>query len=340
MLRQIINKLKGFTLVELLIASSIFAISFGTLMVGQKAARFHAENALINLTSLQYAQSLLEAIQTYPYEDSKYTPSDPTNPTYSEAQKPFTEHSVTFSVYDTNDSGVYADTDVTWGSPIEKISEEQLSLKYYPTTSSSSNTALNPFNISSSLTANTFLIGPEGDDIDGLSNASLGKFRIKQTDREMNIFANNGKGQEKYFYMDDVDDFDGYTETRNVMSDTSVKFEVSVSAIYRNSDNYTYTIRNNNGSEAGTATITQNRLSIMDLSNININFLKNTYTIPSGTDIPDQQAAMMGYGFLRFVLFKKITIKVTWEYPKGSGKQHTIVIDGGKINPSSGSYLI
>ncbi len=299
----------GFTLIEVVIASAIFAIAFGGLLVGQQMARRHAENALISFAITHSAQGLLEAIQSYPYEDEQYT----------NASNAFTFHTATFGPYDTAKSGMYKATNTT-DSPDIPLPEESLTLRYYPTTLGSSPTAFKPFepNLDLGFQNNDQLLGPEIEDKDGASNYTF--YRISETQRILNIFATDEQGQEKYFFMDDVDDFDGYQETREILPGISVTYQISVSGIFDNETNYIY---------SGTATtVPQNPYSVMTQKMSSDHFLS---LLPVGST--DTQAQEAAFGYYQKMLFKKITVRATWVYPSKSNDDHVLIIDGGKMNP-------
>lgn len=313
---------KAMTLVEVMVASAIFAFAFGALMIGERSARINVEKSLISFISLQYAQGLLEAIQSYPFDNpDKYKHTE--TAVNTDAHSAFLLHPVTLPDYDTSTSGVYDDDDKL----VERLTEEQLGLRYHPTTIPSGATSSDPFTRSSSLQNNISLLGPETNNISSSADLSTGFYKINTTERGMNIFSSAGTGQEKYFFMDDVDDFDGYREVRTILPDQgiTVTFDVSVSGVFGNQTNYTYPITNN-----GTATINQAKFSIMQyLSLANILTLAPSL---SGAADPLSENEKMAYGYYNCMLFKKITVKGTWEYPQKSGKMYSIVLDGGKIS--------
>ncbi len=320
---------KAFTLVEVIISSVIFGIAFFSLLLGLYNAKFTGESGIIRFVSLHYSQGLLELIQSYDYEDSAYSH---TSDNASDASQAYASHTVSFGSFDSSVSGVYDNS----GNLVEALDEEALGLKYHPTTIPASADALNPFERNTSLQINTNLIGPEEDDISGSSNPATGEYRITETERTINVFAFNGKGQEKYYFFDDVDDFDGFSQTVELLPDMPVTFEISVTPIFSNVTDYSYTILNTDASVAGTETINQNKFTVMqDMSITNLQTLCPDLLL-SDDILPESQK--LGYGYYNLTLFKKITVKATWEYPKGSGKVNSIVIDGGKVNPR-GSIL-
>ena len=151
----------------------------------------------------------------------------------------------------------------------------------------------------------------------------------------MNTFSSGGSGMEKYYFMNDVDDFDGYTESRTLLPGLPVTFQVSVSGVFRNMTNYDYTFNTSSGTSQ-TVTLSQPPYSMMQ--KISINNLQSLCPNILLSANPLQETRNFGYNYYQNMLFKKISIKATWEYPLGSGNQHTIVIDGGKVNPN-GSVL-
>ena len=304
---NILKKKKGFTLIEVVIASAVFVITFGGMLVGQKMARHHAENSLISFVVLHHSQGLIEAIQSYRYQD----------PTYSNAGSAFNEHpnNTNSASYVSDKSGVYDDTLTTREIALP---EESLGLRYHPTTKGS--TALVPFVRDSALQYNDRLIGCENKDASSGSIVLSGIYKIRKTDRLLNSFAKDGIGQEKYFFADDVDDFDGYRETnQEILPGVLVTFDVSVSGVYDNVTNYTHI--------APALTITQAPYSIMQ-EEMSVKHFRDDLGLKN-----DPDSKTVAFDYYSKMLFKKITVLATWEYPTGSGKQHSLVIDGGKMKP-------
>ncbi|MBN2144358.1 MAG: hypothetical protein JW774_07035 [Candidatus Aureabacteria bacterium] len=331
MIQKIKKKRKklGVTLVEIMVASGVFAIAYAGLLVGQQMARQKVEYSLTSFVILQHAHGLLEAIQSYAYEDPTYphTSSDS-----ADATAAFITHTANLGgTYDPN-SGVYDASD-TLRIPLP---EESLSIATHNTVVPSTATALNPFQ-RQGLNPNSYLLGPEDDDIRFDSLPPL--FKISETERALNIFGN---GQEKYYFMNDVDDFDGYRETMEVLPGITVIFDVSVTGVFRNSQDYIYMVRNAGppASDVGTETIPQSRFGVMQptvgaaTGSISIADFQTLFPLINTSDNPTDQAQQMCYGYYNQMLMKKITVKATWTYPAGSNRVLTLVIDGGKVNPT------
>jgi Tfp pilus assembly protein PilV len=321
------RKWAGMTLIEVLISSAIFALTFGGMLIGQNIARNNAEKSFMSFVITHHAQGLLEAIQSYAYQDSSYDfPST--------AVDAFLEHSRTPSTVRTNSlSGVYendAATNAAYVTPTVNLDRERFSLGYYATTAGT--TARAPFTRNDSFQDNDRLLGFEDGDKHTYADISTGIYKITRKDQMRNIFANfdqqtigvnnNGTGQEKYFYADDVDDFDGYREIQDILPKVSVTFDISVAGVYDNVPNYSHPLM-------GATTITQNPYSLMNEA-MSVSNFKSKLTTQVNADV---DAKTVAFDYYNKMLFKKITVLATWEYPPGSGKNHTIVIDGGKVNP-------
>jgi Tfp pilus assembly protein PilV len=325
------RKWLGMTLIEVAVASAIFAVTFGGMLVGQKMARQHAENSIVSFVIMHHAQGLLETIQSYDYHDGEYA---------GDATRAFAQHQPPAAAYNGTLSGIYkneSDTDPDAGltsasfnrtvdpAANARFKEESLSLRYYPTTAGT--TAIVPFTRNATFQNHDRLIGFEGSDKH--SDSLNGIFKITRTDQMRNVFANfdqqtindtkNGIGQEKYFYADDVDDFDGYRETQKILPELEVTFDISVAGIYDNETNF-------QNSDLTGGKIDQERYSLMK----EVMSIANFETLKSN---PAGNAANLAFDYYKKMLLKKITVLATWEYPPGSGKQHRIVIDGGKMNP-------
>jgi prepilin-type N-terminal cleavage/methylation domain-containing protein len=322
----------GMTLIEVMMASAIFAMTFGGMLIGQKMARQNTEKSLISFVITHHAQGLLEAIQSYRYDDSAYE-------SVSSAQTLFSQQHSS-NAYISDASGIYRkDSDTTPDAGLTnasfkdangvysaRIKEESLSLRYYPTTAGT--TAIIPFTRNALLQNNDRLIGLEdGDTHDGSLH---GIFKITRKDQMRNIFANfdqkkisadnNGIGQEKYFYADDVDDFDGYREEKEILPKVKVTFDISIAGIYDNETNFT-------DNDLQTNPMPQTPYSLMNEVMSAANFQSKLRATPTNN------AETLAFNYYNRMLLKKITVLATWEYPPGSGRNHTIVIDGGKMNP-------
>lgn len=315
---------KALTLIEVLVATAIFTITFAGLMIGQKSARFISQGALIRFSVLQYSQGLLESIQSYDYDDPTDYPHTENNT--SDSATAFGAHTTSFGDFDTS-SGVYSDS----GTLVTELTEEVIGLRYHPTSTPVTATSTMPFVRNEDLQINDTLLGPEEGDLHNDSNPATGIYKITSTQRNMNLFSYDGSGQEKYYFMDDVDDFDGYQEICEIMPDVNVTFEVSVTGIYGNLNDFTHTIRNADNSVVADVTINQNKYSIMH--NISITNLQQLVPELLNSDDTLSQTQQLGYAYYNSMIMKKITIKATWEYPIGSGEIRTLVIDGTKSNP-------
>ena len=136
------KSLKGMTLVEVLVAMTVFTIAFFGILFMNKHSSLNSENALINLCIIQYSKSLLEVLQSYPYNEPSYVSAG--NPPRTPPGVVFNPHSITFESFDDEKSGVYqSDTDSTpmirSGKPFT-LTEEGISIRYNPTTLPASST--------------------------------------------------------------------------------------------------------------------------------------------------------------------------------------------------------
>lgn len=324
--------LSGTTLVEVMVAVTIFTIAFGFILVSVLKSRNTAENAIIKFSALHYAQSLLEIIQSYPYEEPSY-PKPKINPDIpTQCSDVFSLHDADFTNgFDSDRSGIYINDPAT----IErKLNENQIGLRYYPTSLPANPTPLNPFSQDTVLKANDNLCSMEDDDINGFSDPVNGIYVISAADLQKNIFGLKTDGtisddQAKYFYADDVDDFDGYIEVREIMPNVNVTYKVSVMNVYSNKTNYPITYLDTSNNTVN-KTILQNIYSVMQPISI-ANF-------PSAIDFSDAQNPIIetnkyAIGFYNQTLFKKITINVSWTYPPGSTVKKSFFLDGGRVNP-------
>jgi hypothetical protein len=326
---------RGVTLVEVVTATAVFAITFAAMLVGQNLARSQAENSLISFLALQYGQGVLETLQGYPYEEPLGYTSNPTT-IFT------THHNADASAYDLVHSGVYVnETDLL---PVKPLPKESLTLQYHPTNCRprnspnppyipSSNT---PFEISTVFQNNGSLLGPENNDVRPPPNGaeiSNGIYKISQVELDKNFFR--GEALAKYYFMDDVDDFDGYAEVRNILPNVPVTFTVSVCGVSMNAQNFSYPIKDNNGLSVGTAVIQQNRFSVMQPIALPLSGLggQNLDLFTASLANQEQECAAQYYDT---ILFKKITILVQWEYPIGSGRKRSFSLEGGVVNPKVG----
>lgn len=314
----------GMSLVEVMVATGIFAIGFGGLLVGQQFARNKVEVDLINMSVYNYANSLVEILQSYDFEDQIDYPQ--TNDLESDSATAFGAHDATIGAYDLT-SGIYDSSD----NLVQALPEERLTLKYHPTTVGAGATALDPFD-RNALQDNIWLIGPEDSDVHADSAPDTGYYRIDQDQADLNIF---GTGQEKYFFMDDVDDFDGYLEVREVWPGVPVTFEVSVTGIFDNFNNFTYDGEYNDSS-AFQVTLPQNRYEIMQP--ISVENLKLLAPTLADANVNVSEIYQCGYAYYNNMMFKKITVKATYEFPIGSGTVRTIVIDGGVVKEGASAF--
>jgi len=333
-----ILKLKNrsaFTLIEILLAASIFAIGFAGILLMNTKAKHVSENAMVNFCVIHYAQSLLELIQSYPYNEPNYIGNlDPNTP--SSCDKIFEQHdepfSVAFNDNHSNGSGIYDSA----GNLVTPLTEAQIGLKYYRTSLGTSPTPDNPYERATSLCINERVIGPDDNDLSGSSDPSTGFYRIDLDKFENNIFGlitdnHNGKYDlAKYYYADDVDDFDGYKETREILPGVIATIEVSVQGVYTNRDDLAVTYQN--GGATLNKTISQHRYDITkpivvsDTSNVlGIDF--------NDASFPSIEAKKYAVAYYNQILFKKVTVKISWEYPVDSGIIRTQIINGGKPNP-------
>lgn len=325
--------LSGTSLVEVMIALSIFTIAFGGILVTILKSRNLTENTIIKFSALHYAQSLLEIIQSYPYEDPSYPKPviDPNNAT--QCANVFGLHDTNFSNgFDVARSGVYInDPNVI----ARNLNENQIGLRYHPTSLPANPTPLIPFTPQDTvLRPNERLCSMEDDDIDGNTVPVNGIYTIKEADLQRNIFGLKTDGTvsddlAKYYFADDVDDFDGYVEVREIMPNVNVTYKVSVMNVYTNRVNFpvTYIDTNNNPVNK---TIIQNSYAVMQQISI-ANF-------PSGINFTDALNPVIernkhAIGYYNQTLFKKVTVSVSWTYPPGSNVSKLFVIDGGKVNP-------
>jgi hypothetical protein len=238
------------------------------------------------------------------------------------------------------DSGIYNASD----NLVRKLPEEGISLQYYPTSLPASPTPLNPFQRASTISDIKYVMGPDEGDLNGAAGfgPATGKYRINQDQYDKNIFGFNISGHSgkdlvsRYYFMDDVDDFDGFREEREIYPGIIATFYISVMGVYGNKDDYSVTYDDTGGNPV-TKTITQNRYDIM-------NPIALEGTAPNitlcGIDFsdagnPTDAAQENGTAYYMQTLFKKVTVKATWEFPPGSGTIKTIVLDGGRVNPEA-----
>ena len=126
--------------------------------------------------------------------------------------------------------------------------------------------------------------------------------------------------------MDDVDDFDGYREVREILPNVLVTFEVSVMGVFTNRTNYPVSCT---GVASGSQFIQSPYGIVPPISYIDpANVLGIDFSAANPNDAQQQIL-----GFYNQILFKKITVKASWTYPLGSTSTHTLVLDGGKVNP-------
>lgn len=302
------KKNSGVTLVEILVATAIFAIAYYGLLLGVITSSYNAKNALIEYTAAQYADSLLDAVQSYNYEDSKYD-------TQANAFDQHTFNS-TFPDFSLNDSGVCNDASNN-NTIIRHLPEDAIGIKYYPTTiisDISHRNSLNFFTQTSTSIFPTSLIGMEINDFFSPSDPNQGKFLIKDNLLKRNIFqgdrripSNQGqKGdyQAKYYFCDDVDDFDGYYEEREILKNIVVKFFISVKPVFKNSS----------------TTPNQQPFSYMN---------ETVLDTASQQGTPSEK-----FTYYKNAAYKQISVLATWEYPIGSNRQHRIIFSSGKVNPN------
>ncbi len=307
------------TLVEVIIAAAVFGIAFAGILVGHNLSREHAEEALIDFSVLQYAQGLLEVVQSYPYEDEKYPLPDANPPT---PQNYFNGlHGGSLAAFDVVNSGVM---DSTTGAKIRSLPEDALTLQYFPSRLPAKPDALNPF-VRPSRQNPDWLLGPELDDHASGSNPATGVYVITPEQLSWNTFQ--GDNQAKYYFMDDVDDFDGYQELRFVFNNVPVTFEISVMGVFQNQQDFTASPP---PSGLPSMVVTQNRYSIM--KDIAVTPLANVLGVNLTASTPSE-AQRVTTDYYKLTLFKKVTVKATWEYPLQSGKKHSLVLDGGTMNP-------
>jgi hypothetical protein len=300
------------TLIEVMVSSAVFAVTFGGMLMGQKIARYHAEKSLISFVITHHSQGLLEAIQSYSYESVDYRTNGVSFALHPEAVK---------ANYNTKDSGVYNE-DGTELIPGGQLPEESLTLLYHPTALGNQPTALAPFIRNATLQNNNRLMGPENsEDVSLTASPADGLYKIKASEQARNTFAKNGKGQEKYFFMDDVDDFDGYQETQEILPKVFVTFDISVSGIYDNVEDYPHTLLTTNPMPQKRYSVMQEEMSVSHFQS----------KVHGGSD---PNARTVAADYYNKMLFKKITVLATWTYPPGSNKTHRLVMDGGKMNPS------
>ena len=322
----------GVTLIEVAIAATIFIIAFSGLTIAIKSARNNSMNAIIKFSALYYAEGLLDVIQSYPYQDPSYDTALDNTP--SMPQNLFNVHISDYTSYDSG-SGIYRDSD---GSFKEFLKEKALSIKYTPTSVRKTEDisvpegckdpeqeklrrqALDPF-VVNAYQANSYLLGAEDNDIADGSDPSKGFFKITDKHLALNIFQGNDLA--KYYFMDDVDDFDGYTEVREILPGINATFTVSVSSIFINQTDFSQTITVNN--QQAVYTIRQKRYSVMPSLNL------STPIEVAGLVTDLGRKTFLG-NFYNTSLFKKVTVRVAWTYPPGSNNESSIVLDGGVIN--------
>lgn len=350
------HSITGFTLIEVVIAAALVAVTLGGVLILSLSSQDRAVSNLLRELALHQAQSKLNFIMCLDFTDPQlvqFETSNSGNVLYTQYQNiHLPANNLNFS---NSDSGVYesgADESLIDSGGASKILDFSDAVEFqHPWKQRYSEARIdekNPFPVFSTpskpwVTIANYL-GKENDDCKFFINSSGDNvFWMDEDDARRMLHDRHDLA-----FADDVDDFDGaYFVTQNVyLKDdvsTGVEFliEVAVRPHYRNYTNISDTLltASTNAYSYAPLNDTAPTDKFMDMGEINTDrFFSNSAISPVLNDplISSQRDAAreLAYKLYHECIFKEVVVTVSWQYPAGA---ETKSISLFAIKPSGNS---